>query len=243
MVATIAQPKQRGELNLAAIATVAAIPAKAMANESSRRGIGRSVEFLCATKTSGKLTDHGRADYTELASTNAPLFQCVLPVWSSTMAVQTIWTEHKVLARALGFELASLQFSLDDDIAHPLPGSVSLQIVVRVAGVQIGESLIHPLRNGAVHVPLLAQIGGTLDGRVDNYRALDASGKTVAWHAAVALGFEITALGNVTVPIETIAKFVPVIGPLLSAALALVGNKVSVALAHDDLIVHLPRTA
>ncbi len=159
------------------------------------------------------------------------------------MAVQQIWTERKVLARALGFELASLSFFLEDDTAGRVPDSLSLQVVVRVAGVQVGAVTVHPLKNEAIHVPLIDSIGGTLDGRIDDFRALDANGKNTGWASAVALGFRITALGNLVVTAATIAKFIPVIGPLLSAALAIVGNKVTIALAHDDVIVHLPRSA
>jgi hypothetical protein len=157
--------------------------------------------------------------------------------------MQQILSERKVLARALGYELASLSFFIDDDTSHPAPASLSLQIVVRIVGVQVGAATIAPIQNGPVHVPLLPAIGGTLDGRIDNYRALDRAGAPTAWGSAVAIAFAIAALGNMTVPVATIAKFVPVIGPLLSAALALSGNKITIALAHDDMIVHLPRTA
>jgi hypothetical protein len=159
------------------------------------------------------------------------------------MAIQQILTERKVLSRALGFELASLSFFLNDDVAGHLPGSMSLQIVARVAGVQVGETTSNPLQNGDLHMKLLEPIGGTLDGRIVNHRALDASGANTGWNTAVAVGFQITAVGNVTIVAATIAKFVPVIGPLLSAALAIMGNKVTIELAHDDIIVHLPRTA
>ncbi len=159
------------------------------------------------------------------------------------LPVQQIWSDHKVLSRALGHELASVSFFLADDMSSHVPACLSLQIVARVVGVQIGETSVRPLQNGAVHMPLLQQIGGTLEGRIDNCRALSASGNNTGWDTAVAVAFQLTALGDVTLPLATIAKFIPLIGGLLSAALALVGNKVTIAIAHDDVVVHLPRTA
>lgn len=159
------------------------------------------------------------------------------------MATQLIWNEHDVLARALGFELASLSFFLNDDTTNKPPASLSLQIVVRVAGVQIGATTVSPLANEEVHVGLLTQIGGTLDGQIDDLRALDATGAQTGWATATGVGFKITAIGDVTVTAEMISRFVPVVGPLLSAALAAKGKKITVALAHQDIVVHLPRTA
>ncbi|MDQ2857715.1 MAG: hypothetical protein M3R53_03560 [Candidatus Eremiobacteraeota bacterium] len=159
------------------------------------------------------------------------------------VAVQQIWSDRRVLTRALGQELASVSFFLDDDLSSKLPACLSLHIVARVVGAQIGETRVQPLQNGAVHMPLLQEIGGTLEGRIDNCRALNTSGSNTGWDGAVATGFTLTALGDVTLPLATIAKFVPLIGGLLAAALALVGNKVTVAIAHDDVVVHLPRTA
>ena len=159
------------------------------------------------------------------------------------MASQLIWSEHKVLARGLGLELAALTFDLNDDTARHPPASLSLQIVVRVAGVQIGATTVSPLANEEIKIPLLEAVGGTLDGRIDNLRALDGSGNAAGWGGAAALGFEITALGDVTITAETISKFLPVIGPLLSAALAASGKKVTLALAHQAIVVHLPRAA
>jgi len=159
------------------------------------------------------------------------------------LATQQIWTEHDVLARALGFELASLSFFLNDDTTKTPPASLSLQIVVRVAGVQIGTATVSPLANEKIHVSLLDAIGGTLDGQIDDLRAIDATGAQTGWGSATAVGFKITAIGDVTVTAEMISRFVPVVGPLLSAALAAKGKKITIALAHQDIVVHLPRTA
>ena len=158
------------------------------------------------------------------------------------MPLQEVWTDRKVLAKGpLGLELSSVSFFLFDELNEALPNSLRLQVVARIFGVQIGSTTINPLKNGAFSMPLLSQIGGDLNGRIDDLRPLDANGSSVAWSSAVGIGFTITALGDLVVPLATVLSIVPGLGAVAKAALAIFGNKLTINLAHDDVVVHLPR--
>ncbi len=154
-----------------------------------------------------------------------------------------IWSDRKVLAKALGFELASVGFFLEDDTEKALPGCLSLVVSVRVVGVQIGSTTINPLKDGPFQVAFKEPVGGAAQGRVDDTHAIDSSGASpAAWGNASAVGFRVTAVGDVTIPISAIAGLLP-LGPLIKLALAHFGNKVKVTLAHEDVVAHLPRHA
>ena len=157
--------------------------------------------------------------------------------------IQEIWQERKVLARALGVELASTGFFLEDETTQQPPQSLSLLVNLRVVGVQLGSTRIAPLSNGEFHIDLAQPVGGTLKGRIDDLRALDAGGlATSDWKHAAALGFRVTALDDLTISAQQIAALVPVVGPILRIALNAFGNKVTVTLAHDDIVAHMSRS-
>ena len=156
---------------------------------------------------------------------------------------QELWQERKVLARALGVELASAGFYLEDETTQQPPHSLSLTINLRVVGVQIGSTRIAPLANTPFQIDLAQPIGGNVKGRIDDLRAIDRNGQPAPdWQRAAAVGFRVTALGDLTLSAQEIASLIPVVGPILRIALGRFGNNVTVTVAHDDIVAHMPRT-
>lgn len=148
--------------------------------------------------------------------------------------------------RVLGLNASSVDFWLTSDSAKDLPHSFTLLVNARVFGVQVGSVSIDPMRNGAVTMPLLAAIGGSVDGRIDDWGAFDKSGKPVAatadphWKTADAVGFLITGVADVTIPASAVIALIPGIGWLAKLALTTLGNKVKITVAHERVLAHLP---
>lgn len=152
-----------------------------------------------------------------------------------------IWSDKKVLAHALGAELASVGFFLEEDTAsQATPNAFQLTINIRVLGVQIGATTIKPLANGPFSIPLLAQIGGQVDGRIDNWRGLDQNGAQVnapGWPGVASVGFTVTALAKVDVSFAALA--VPTSWALKIALKALGSPKVTIDIGHSDVVAHV----
>ena len=99
-----------------------------------------------------------------------------------------IWSDRLVPAHAMGVELASVAFSLSQDTSGPTTAnSFFLEIAVRVAGLEVGYTKVAPMQNGPVNVDL-GTLGQTIQGRIDNWRAMDERGANCAWNAASAVG-------------------------------------------------------
>lgn len=67
-------------------------------------------------------------------------------------------------------------------------------------------------------MPLLAKIGGTVVGRIDDWQAYDKNGKAAdarkdpKWKTADAVGFTVTAVADVTASAKAIGSIIPIIG-------------------------------
>jgi hypothetical protein len=161
-----------------------------------------------------------------------------LQVWHDDLAV-----------RGGRYEVSSLRFFLTSDTAKSLPTSFALEISARVLGAQVGAVTVNPMKNGKFSMPLLAKIGGTVEGRIDDWQAYDRNGKAVdgrkdpKWKTADAVGFTITGVADVTVSAKAISSIIPVIGWAAKIALQLLGNKVKISVAHHRVITHLPHGA
>jgi hypothetical protein len=156
----------------------------------------------------------------------------ILQVWHDDSAV-----------RAHGLEVSSIGFWLTSDASKALPSSFSLLINARVLGAQVGSVTIDPMKNGNFTMPLLQKIGGTVEGRIDDWNAYDKAGNPVkdsAWKDAESVGFIVTGIADVTIAASTIVALIPGIGWLAKAALAVLGNKVKISVAHERVIAHLP---
>jgi hypothetical protein len=156
-----------------------------------------------------------------------------------------IWHDDSAV-KAHGLDVSSLGFWLTADTTKDLPHSFSLQITARVFGAQVGTVTIDPMKNETFSMPLLSSVGGTVDGRIDDWTAFDKGGKAVDdasdphWKTATTVGFTVTGIADVTITAGTIASVVPGLGLLAKAALAILGNKVKVSVAHRHVVAHLP---
>jgi len=160
-----------------------------------------------------------------------------LLVWHDQPAVKT----H-------GLELSSVGFWLNSDTSKDLPDSFSLLINARALGVQVGSVSIAPFKNGPFSMPLIAQIGGSVNGRIDDWTAFDAGGKPVdadkdpKWSTATSIGFTVTGIADVTIASNVISTIIP-LGWLAKAALAMFGGKIKISVAHEHVTQQLPHGA
>lgn len=160
------------------------------------------------------------------------------------MEVQ-IWRDDRAV-NVHGLAVSSLGFWLSSDSTKVLPQSFSLLIDARIFGVQVGSVTIDPMKNGTFTMPLLAKVGGVLQGRIDGWSAYDRTGSVVDaqkdpnWSTAESVSFLITGIADVTISASTVAALVPGLGWAAKAALALLGGKVKISVAHDHVVAHLP---
>jgi hypothetical protein len=95
-------------------------------------------------------------------------------------------------------------------------------------------------------MPLLSKIGGNVTGRIDDWQAFDKNGKPIKsttdpkWKTADAVGFTVTGIADVTIPASALTALIPGLGWLAKAALATLGNKVKISVAHERVTAHLP---
>lgn len=155
-----------------------------------------------------------------------------------------VWHDNPSV-KAGGLSVSSIGFWLTSDTTRPLPESFSLLINARVFGVQVGSVTINPMKNGTFTMPLLSSIGGTVEGRVDDWTAYDKNGHPVAgsdtaWRTADSVGFTITGIADVTIPASAITTVIPGLGWVAKAALAILGNRVKISVAHEKVVAHLP---
>jgi hypothetical protein len=156
-----------------------------------------------------------------------------------------IWHDEPAV-KVSGLAVSSLGFWLTSDNTKPLPSSFTLLINARVFGVQVGTVSIDPMKNGTFSMPLLASIGGTVQGRIDDWNAYDKNGQPInetadpKWATADSVRFTVTGIADVTITATTVASIVPGLGWVAKAALAVLGNKVKISIAHESVSVHLP---
>lgn len=159
-----------------------------------------------------------------------------------------VWHDESAL-RVGAVHASSIGYWLTSDTTKPLPSSFTLLINARVFGAQVGSVTIAPVKNTSFSMPLLSKVGGTVSGRIDDWQAYDKAGKPIdgrkdpKWKTAAAVGFTITGIADVTVTAKAIASLIPGIGFLAKAALATLGNKVHISVAHRRVVVHLAHGA
>ena len=159
------------------------------------------------------------------------------------------WSDRKVFGHVAHLEVASATFEVLADFTKPLPTAFNLEITLRTAGVDVGNTTV-AVANGPVQFPLSIPGTGTVQGRIDDWRAIDNTGKVIdnttdpAWSRASAVAFQITAIADVTIPISAIVALVPHLGWAISIALSLFGGgKVAVSIGHDPIVLPIHRDA
>lgn len=157
------------------------------------------------------------------------------------------WSDRVVFGHVAHLEVASATYEVAADFTKSLPQAFTLTVTLRTAGLDVGSTAV-PLQNGPVQVPVAIPGAGSVQGRIDDWRAIDASGKTIdttadpAWSAAAAVAFTVTAMGNVTIPVTAILAKVPHLGWALDIALTLFGGgKVQVNLGHTPVVLPIHR--
>ncbi len=159
------------------------------------------------------------------------------------MIVQ-VWHDQPAF-HVRGIEVSSIGFWLTSDSAKPLPHSFALQVTARVLGVAVGSATLDPMQNGSMTMPLLAGTAGTVEGKVCDWCAFDKDGKPVsssdtAWKSAASVAFMMTGVADVTLDATALAGVIPGLSFLAKAALAILGNKVKVSIAHEHVVAQLP---
>ena len=159
------------------------------------------------------------------------------------------WSDRVVFGHVAHLEVASATFEIVADFTKPLPQAFTLTITLRAAGVDIGSTTV-PVQDGPVQLTVTIPGGGNVQGRIDDWRGIDAQGKIIDnasdpnWNAASAVGFTLTSLGSFSIPVSAILALVPHLGWAIAAALALFGGgKVQVNLGHDPIVLPIHRDA
>ena len=155
-----------------------------------------------------------------------------------------IFSDRKVLASALHFQLAAVDFTVFQDSAQELPGGLSLAIDVRVAGAVVTQPFKVPLANGDITVNFVVPSQAPLRGSIQSVQPADVSGSTagVTWDKATAVSLAVIAEAT---PAFTIASLLPggvVLKGLLAMAVGAIGGKVTIDIAHTTIVAPLHLT-
>jgi hypothetical protein len=156
-----------------------------------------------------------------------------------------VWSDPKVLARVGGLHVATVGFFVSQDDAKPLPTAFELLVSLRLFGIQVGQTTVAPIANGPLSLPVGAgAYSSTILGEIDDWRGLGADHQPVAsadtsWSSAAAVGFRVVAKADVTIPLDLIVAAIPGISIIAKIAAGILGNKATVSLAHDDIVIPL----
>jgi hypothetical protein len=161
------------------------------------------------------------------------------------MAKLQVWSDTKVLARVGGLHVASVGFFVNQDDATPLPTAFELLVNLRLFGIQVGQTTVAPIANGPLSLPVGAgTYTSTIVGEIDDWRGVSADHQPVAstdaqWSTAAAVAFRVVAKADVTIPLSVILAAIPGVSVIAKVAAGILGNKVAVSLAHDDIVIPL----
>jgi hypothetical protein len=140
--------------------------------------------------------------------------------------------------------------TVDTDLGNAFQFLVS----IRVAGVQFWSTGQVALQNGAITAnvdPTVTTLPGVslspVQGEIDDWSAIDGTGKACAFDAgAAAVTFLVAGKADVTIPIRTLTALVGQLGgtagALLGGALGgLFGAKVRVSIGHSNVSIPIHR--
>jgi len=152
-----------------------------------------------------------------------------------------IISDRKVLASALHFQLAAVDFTVFQDSTQQPPSGLSLAIDVRAAGAVVTQPFTVPLANGDISVNFVVPGQGPLRGSIQSVQPADVNGSTagVTWDKATAVSFAVVAQAT---PAFAIASLLPggiVLKGLLAAAVGVIGGKVTIDIAHTTIVAPL----
>lgn len=152
-----------------------------------------------------------------------------------------IYSDRKVLASALHFQLAAVDFTVFQDSSQSPPNGLSLAIDVRAAGAVVTQPFQVPLAEGDITINFIVPGVGPLRGSIKSVQPADVNGAIagVTWANATAVSFAVVAEAT---PAFTIASLLPggiVLKGLLALAVGAIGGKVTIDIAHTTIVAPL----
>jgi hypothetical protein len=165
------------------------------------------------------------------------------------MSKAQVWTDTKVLSRVGGLHVAAVGFFVSQDDAKPLPTAFELLVNLRLFGIEVGQTTVAPIANGPLTLPVGAgTYSSTILGEIDDWHGIGADHQPIAstdasWSTAAAMGFRVVAKADITIPLDIILAALPGISVIAKIAAGILGNKVTVTLAHDDIVIPLHKGA
>ncbi len=139
-----------------------------------------------------------------------------------------------------------MSYEVRADFSKPVIDAFSFVVTLRALGVYLGSTTVDPIKNGPVTIDIVQPIGGTVQGRIDNWSAVNSQGEPAtdpAWNDASVVSFLVTGTTNAALPIGAILGLAPGIGFLARAAIAVFGSAVTVNLGHRAIALPIHRDA
>lgn len=165
------------------------------------------------------------------------------------MARAEVWNEVRTLFKLGAVKVVEARLFVAQDDTKPLPNAFRMLVSLRILGAQIdndGTTNNFAVANGDVTIPVsVSTFQGNVSGAVGSWHGTDGNGSAStdeSWARAEKVGFSLTAISRVTIPVSDILTLVPGIGGILRILLsALPGQKVSFALGQVDVDIPIHR--
>lgn len=164
------------------------------------------------------------------------------------MAKGEVWNEVVTVFKVATVKVAEARLYVAQDDTQPLPNAFQMLTSLRILGAQIDNDNTtnnFPVKDGNVSIPITVDtFKGNVQAAISNWHGTNHDGSASTdptWDQAQKVGFVLTGVGKVTIPVAAILGLVPGIGPILRALLnALPGQKVTFSLGHIavDIPIH-----
>ena len=165
------------------------------------------------------------------------------------MAKGEVWNEVRTLFKLGAIKVVEARLFVAQDDSANLSNAFQMLVSLRILGAQIDDDPTtnnFPVANGSVSLPVaVARFSGNVDGAVANWHGSDPDGSNSSdpsWAKAEKVGFSLSALGKITVPVADVVSLVPGVGGILRILLnALPGQRVTFALGQVDVDIPVHR--
>jgi len=152
-----------------------------------------------------------------------------------------IYSDRKVLASALHFQLGAVDFTVFQDSTQQLPAALSLAIDVRVAGAVVTQPFKQPLQSGNINLSFVVPGAGNVQGAIQSVQPATVDGVTagVTWENATAVSFAVVAQATPPIDIVSLLPGGVVLKGLLALAVKAIGGKISIDIARTTVVAPL----
>jgi hypothetical protein len=152
-----------------------------------------------------------------------------------------IYSDRKVLASALHFQLGAVDFTVFQDSAQQVPAGLSLAIDVRVVGAVVTQPFKQPLQNGNISLAFVVPGVNSINGSIENMQPAMVDGTTadVSWTNATAVSFAVVATATPPLDIVSLLPGGVALKGLLALAVKGFGGKISIDIAHTTIVAPL----